>query len=326
MLSNKTSVIIVTYNHKQYIDDCITSVLKNNPLEVILVDNSSTDGTPGFVEKKFPEVIVIRSSKNLGYGRGNNLGVEHAKGEYIVILNPDTRVKKGWLEELLKPLEKKDNLISTPKVVRSDGSVGWGDIEHFTGLTFARDLNEKSEKFEYLTGFSGSCFAIKREDYLKLGGFDENFFIYMDDAEFFWRLHTKGFKILYTLTSVIYHHHTLKVPPEKIYHLEKGRYMILRKYLSWRWYFFLIPSLLMTEILTGGYSLFNGSEGIKFKLKAVKDGLNTKIKKIDCNERKLLKSLDWKIPEDQLTYNIFDKTFKKIANAIYWINYKVIKK
>jgi GT2 family glycosyltransferase len=319
-------VIIVTYNHKQYIYDCITSVLKNNPLEVIVVDNSSTDGTTDFVEKKIPEVIVIRNSKNLGYGGGNNLGVERAKGEYIVILNPDTIVEDGWLEELLKPLEEKDDLISTPKVVRSDGSAVWGNIEHFTGLTFARDLNENSEKFEYLNGFSGSCFAIKREDYLKLGGFDENFFIYMDDAEFSWRLHTKGFKILYIPTSIIHHHHTLKVPPEKLYHLEKGRYMILRKYLSAKWYFFLIPSLLMTEILTCGYSLLNGSEGIKFKLKAVKDGLNINIKKIDCNERKLLKSLDWKIPEDQLTYNIFDKTFKKIANAIYWINYKVIKK
>jgi GT2 family glycosyltransferase len=319
-------VIIVTYNHKQYIYDCITSVLKNNPLEVIVVDNSSTDGTTDFVEKKIPEVIVIRNSKNLGYGGGNNLGVERAKGEYIVILNPDTIVEDGWLEELLKPLEEKDDLISTPKVVRSDGSAVWGNIEHFTGLTFARDLNENSEKFEYLNGFSGSCFAIKREDYLKLGGFDENFFIYMDDAEFSWRLHTKGFKILYIPTSIIHHHHTLKVPPEKLYHLEKGRYMILRKYLSAKWYFFLIPSLLMTEILTCGYSLLNGSEGIKFKFKAVKDGLNINIKKIDCNERKLLKSLDWKIPEDQLTYNIFDKTFKKIANAIYWINYKVIKK
>ena len=328
-LSNKASVIIVTYNHKRYMKECLASVLANDPLEVIVVDNGSTDGTPEFIEENFLDVKAIRSPRNIGYGGGNNLGVKHAKGEYVVILNPDTKVDKNWLDELLKCLEKEEKLITTPKILTYDGSKinTCGNIDHFTGLTFTRGLNENPEKFnefEYLSGLSGACFAMRREDYLELGGFDENFFSYMEDAEFSWRAHAKGFKILYVPTSIVYHDYDLKVPSKKIYHLEKGRYIILRKYLTWKELLLMLPSLLATEILTWGYSLLNGVDGVKFKIKGIKEGITVKVEKVNCDRKKLLKSLDWKIPEEQLSYSAVDRAIKKIANFVYWMNYKVI--
>ncbi len=102
----KVSVIIVTYNHRKYIGQCLESVIEQKPYEVVVVDNGS-DGTAEYVIRNFPSVKVIKPEKNLGYAGGNNLGVRHARGEYIVILNPDTVVEKGWLEELVKPLEKR---------------------------------------------------------------------------------------------------------------------------------------------------------------------------------------------------------------------------
>ncbi|ASJ03593.1 glycosyl transferase [Thermococcus profundus] len=328
-LSKKASVIIVTYNHKEYLKECLGSVLMNDPLEVIVVDNGSTDGTVELIEKEFPQIKLIKSSRNLGYGGGNNLGVRHARGEYVVILNPDTKVEKNWLEELLNPLTKSEHLITTPKILLYDGSAinTVGNIVHFTGLTFTRGYLESPEKYskpEYLSGISGACFAMLREDYLKLGGFDENFFAYNEDGEFSWRAHAWGFRILYVPTAVVYHDYELKVPPEKIYHLEKGRYIILRKYLGWRELLLILPSLIMTEILTWGYSILNGISGVKFKIKGLKDGITMKVEKIGCNKKKLLKKLDWKVPEEQLSYSVVDMAMKKIANIIYWLNYKVI--
>ena len=281
------------------------------------------------LKKIFPQVNLIKSSKNLGYSGGNNLGVRYAKGKYAVILNPDTRAEKNWLEELLKPLEKEERLIATPKILTYDGSRinTCGNIEHFTGLTFTRGLNdnpERFDKFEYLSGFSGACFAMRKEDYLRLGGFDESFFSYMEDAELSWRANAKGFKILYVPTSIVYHDYELKVPSKKIYHLEKGRYIILRKYLTWKELLLMLPSLVMTEILTWGYSILNGVEGVRFKIKGMKEGITVKVEKVNCDRRKLLKNLDWKIPEEQLSYNIVDRIIKKIANFIYWMNYRMV--
>lgn len=328
MLSNKASVIIVTYNHKKYMRGCLSSVLSNNPLEVIVIDNGSTDGTPEFIEENFPKVKVIRSPRNLGYSGGNNLGVEHAKGEYVVILNPDTKVEENWLEELLKPLVKSKRLITTPKILLYDGSAinTAGNIVHFTGLTFTRGYLEPPKEYdkpEYLSGISGACFAMRRDEYLQLGGFDENFLAYNEDGEFSWKAHARGFKILYIPTSIVYHDYTLKVPPQKIYHLEKGRYIILRKYLTARQRLAILPSLIMSEILTWGYAVLNGPSGIKFKLKAIFDGLKAEVNKIDASEE-ILQGLDSQIPEDQLSCTSIDRVIKRIANRIYEWNYRVI--
>ena len=103
----RASVIIVNYNGREYLEECLHLLLNKDcrDYEVILVDNASTDGSAEYVEQAFPEVLVIRNEVNQGFGQGNNVGVQWAKGEYLAFLNPDTVVELGWLEALIAALE-----------------------------------------------------------------------------------------------------------------------------------------------------------------------------------------------------------------------------
>ena len=329
-MNGLASVIIVTYNHKKYLEHCINSVLKQDyPYEVIVVDNCSHDGSVQLVKEKYPNVKLIESPENKGYGAGNNLGVRQAIGEYIAILNPDTIVENGWLRELVKPLEN-ENIITTSKILSYDGSVinTCGNINHFTGLTFTRGLGDEPgayQKSEYVSGFSGCCFAMRRRDFLEIGGFDENFFTYNEDSDLSWHAHLEGFEIVFVPASVVRHDYSLKVSPEKIYHLENGRYMILRKYFSWKDFLVLSPSLTMAEVLTFGYAARNGWNGVKYKLKAIKDGLTIKVNRERGDKSELFKSLSVTIPVEQLTFNKAEKIFKIFANKIFEWNFRVIR-
>ena len=329
-MNSLASVIIVTYNQRRYLETCINSVLKQDyPHEIIVVDNCSEDDSVQFLKERFPEVKLIENIKNVGYGAGNNLGVKQAMGEYAVILNPDTVVEKDWLQELIKPLDNNEKIITTPKILLYDGSAinTCGNINHFTGLTFTRGLNEKIDRYgapEFISGISGCCFAVKKSNFDELGGFDKNLFVYNEDADLSWRAHLKNFKILYVPTSKVRHDYKLKVLPEKIYHLEKNRYIILRKYFSWKDFFLLSPSLIMAEILTFGYGARYGQEGIKYKFKALKDGFSIKVNKEQGDKRELFKSLSTVIPVEQLTFNKVEKILKILANKIFELNFKVM--
>ena len=326
MLDN-TSIIIVTHNHKEYLEKCLDSIPPN--VEVIVVDNISTDGTQQIIVEKYPHVKLIKSQDNLGYGKGVNLGVKNTDKEYIVILNPDTWFKPESIIELIKPLENDKNIVTTPKTLLYDESKinTCGNVNQFTGLGFARGLGEEITKFnenEHISGLSGVCFAIERENFLKIGGFDESIFLYMEDTELSWKINANNLKILYISEAIIYHDYTLKVPAEKIYNLEMGRYIILRKYFTWKEFAMFMPSLILTELFTWGYALLKGYDGLKFKTKAVKEGLSVNIEKNDCDRKQLLESLDIKFPSNQSSHNLLNNHVKRISNLIYFMNYALI--
>lgn len=331
-LERNASIVIVTYNHEKYIKKCILSIVRSSsPKEIIVVDNNSQDSTVKILAsltKKYPFIRVIRNKKNVGFGTANNIGVRKTKGEYIIFLNPDTYVTRGWLKKLLEPFKHADRLVTTPKILTFEGKINTcGLLLHFTGLGFVRGWLEDPQKFnerEFLHGVSGACFAIRKEDYIRLGGFDESFFVYMDDVEFSWRLSAKGFRILLVPSSIVYHDYSLKTSPQKIYYLEKGRYIILRKYFDKTWLLFFLPSLLVTEILSFGYCFLNGRDYVYFKLKALRDGLRAEVNKVKCSRKKLLKSMVWKIPNEFFGKSV-TSVVEPIANFIYLMNYLLSK-
>jgi len=324
------SVIIVTYNHRSFIGACIDSVQRQDyPFEIIVVDNESTDGTPEFIRGTYPAIQLIRN-ENTGYGAGNNLGVRYAKGEYVVVLNPDTIVEKDWLRNLISPIQPDPAVITTPKILLYDGSAinTCGNINHFTGLTFTRGLNEPPESWNReipVSGVSGACFAIKRDTFLRFGGFDERFFLYNEDSELSWRAYRYHCTIRYVPSSVVRHNYSLSVIPGKIYHLEKGRYLILKEYLSPKFALIFLPSLLTAELLTFGYALSFGREGLSAKCRAISEGIRLPKDSPEYIDSRVLTHLEEKIPDDQLVGGILGRGFVRLCNVVFSWNFAVFR-
>ncbi|MBU4076011.1 MAG: glycosyltransferase family 2 protein [Euryarchaeota archaeon] len=118
------SVIIVNYNGKQYLKNCLSSLSAQSypAIEVIFVDNASSDGSVEYVRKEFPSVRIIESKKNLGFAKGNNLGIREARGELIATLNNDTEVSSRWLEELVSAMnsDKKVGMCASKMLFMKD--------------------------------------------------------------------------------------------------------------------------------------------------------------------------------------------------------------
>ena len=270
------SVIVVNYNGRSHLDACLRSVLTNSgrDVELILVDNQSDDGSADYVIDNYPQVQVIKNQNN-GYGAGNNLAASVALGTYLVFLNPDTYVTPGWLDSLLLPLAANEQIgLTTPKIALMNDPLHLntaGNDVHVSGLTLCRGMGESVDAFGETTvvsAVSGAAFAIRRELFEQLGGFDADFFLYMEDTDLSLRARLAGFRCLYVPRSVVYHDYTLQFGPNKTYYQERNRYLMLLKNLRWRTLLLMLPALLVTEGLTWGFVLMQEPARFANKLRA----------------------------------------------------------
>jgi GT2 family glycosyltransferase len=330
-MDNSVSIIIVAYNHKEYLEKCIGSIdMQDYPHEIIIVDNGSTDGTAEFIENIYPAIQLIRN-KNTGFGAGNNLGVKYTTGVYVVFLNPDTLVEENWLRNLIAPIRLDSRVITTPKILLYNRSAinTCGNINHITGLTFTRGLLEPPQsrnQQEEVSGISGACFAMRKEEFIRIGGFDERFFLYNEDSEFSWRAHYFNNPILYVPSSVIHHDYSLNVSLQKMYYLEKGRYLILKTYFSWKMSVILMPSLIVAEILTFGYATRFGWTGIACKIRAFYDGLILTRSSLHRKGTEIIEHLETQIPTDQLVSNPIEHAVLRMCNHLFSWNYVIYKR
>jgi len=211
------SIIIVNYNGKHYLEECLSSLggsdYPRDRIEVILVDNASTDGSFEYVKKKFPNVRILQLNKNYGFCKPNNEGVKIAKGEYVVFLNNDTAVDKKWLSELVKGvLSDKDVVSCASKMLyyqRKEIINTAGGKITIIGGGFYRGYGdkdgEKYNKFEY-TGFGcGAGVLVKKVFFEKIGGFDEDYYAACEEHDLGWKSWLYGYKVLYVPTAVMYH-------------------------------------------------------------------------------------------------------------------------
>ncbi len=214
----KVSVIIVSYNAKIYLEQCLSSVeaaLKNTDGEIIVVDNASPEKTVDFVRDKFPNVQFIESKENLGFAKANNLGVEKARGEYVLILNPDTLIPENLFTELIPYAESvKDmgalgvRLIDANGKFHPESKRNIPSIQNTFGKLFAGLVDKKKTKGYYKTDVGefeiapcevlvGAFMLLKKEVYQNARGFDERYFMYGEDIDLSYSLIRKGYTNYY---------------------------------------------------------------------------------------------------------------------------------
>jgi GT2 family glycosyltransferase len=198
------SVIIVNYNGKHLLRGCLTAVLSQayDRFEVVVVDNASTDDSAGYLQTDFPGVTLIRSQRNIGFAGGNNLGVLHAKGELIVLLNNDTIVAEGWLQGLVDAV--------TPSSIAIAGSLirTEGIREHYYekngSLNFlGHNIMRKFDRPEN-TFFAGGASLIFKRDILGFP-FDDEYFLYLEDVYLSLRARFLGRSVIQTPASRVRH-------------------------------------------------------------------------------------------------------------------------
>lgn len=214
----ETSVIVLNHNGKQHLGPCLTSLLEldypKDRLEIILVDNGSSDGSVAWVAERFPDVKIVALDDNLGFCAGNNRGAEAAQGEYIAFLNNDTRVHSQWLKELVRlPMQQPEIVSTAARILDWEGKVidFAGATMNFHGFAFQRHFGFPAqdarmyEQEEPILFACGGSMLIKRDIFLAVGGFDEDYFIYFEDADLGWRLWLMGYQVWFVPSAVSYH-------------------------------------------------------------------------------------------------------------------------
>lgn len=240
-----------------------------------MVDNASRDGSAQYVASRYPEITLIRNRTNLGFPAANNRAAYQAQGRYLAFLNPDTEVEPGWLESLITALQEQPGvgLVTAQILLMHDTNRinACGNDLHLTGFTLCRALGNKRHFDDNLTevgAVSGAAFAIRRELYEALGGFDESFFLYMEDSDLSLRARLAGYRCLYVPSARIYHDYRLCFGLEKIYYQERNRYAMLLKAFRWPTLLVMVPALALGEMVAWGFVLLCNPQRWGDKLRA----------------------------------------------------------
>lgn len=223
------SVIIVNYNVCHFLEHCLRSVwkaLEGMDAEVIVVDNASTDTSAALLPKEFPGVQFIWLKENLGFGKANNLAMEKARGEYFLVLNPDTLIPEHFFKQFLEKQEThKINGATGFRMIDGSGAYlpeskrgfpdGMTSFFKMSGLVRLFPRHPRIAKY-YLGHLSptedheveilaGACMMIPAKVYHKVGGFDEAFFMYGEDIDLSYRISVAGFSNYYLAEPSLVH-------------------------------------------------------------------------------------------------------------------------
>lgn len=210
----RTTVIVLNWNGKDLLEECLSSLWKqtDRDFEVLLVDNGSVDGSVSFVRDHFPWVKVLALPENLGFAKGNNVGMRRVSTDRIALLNNDTRVDERWLERLNDALDAHPEVgLCASKMLnyfRPDTIDSAGD-QLGVGLAFQRGTGEKDGEAyadqRYVFGACAGAALYRRELLQEVGLFDESFGTNYEDVDLSFRAQIAGWRCLYVPDAIVYH-------------------------------------------------------------------------------------------------------------------------
>ena len=238
------SVITVNYNQSQVTFDLLASLRKITypNIEIIVVDNASPNDNPDSIKRNYPEITLIKSSKNLGFAGGNNLGIEKSTGDYLLFINNDTEVPAGFMEPLVAffqthpdagVVSPKIRYHHTPEMIQY---AGYSELNPYTIRNFSigyKEIDKSQYDTDCQTAFGhGAAMMVPRKVIEKVGMMPDIYFLYYEEIDWGWKIRKAGYQNYYVGNSVIFHKESIstgKNSPLKTYYMARNRILFTRR-------------------------------------------------------------------------------------------------
>jgi GT2 family glycosyltransferase len=246
-MPRSAAVAIPCWNGRRWLEGCLESVLAQSrpPEELIVVDNGSTDGSAQYVRERFGTARVLELGRNTGFAGGANAGLRAATSEAVALVNQDVRLEPDWLERACRALDEAPRAasVATKMLDLGDPSLVYdaGDILRRDGACEQRGRFERDDgRFDEPGEIFGACAGAalyRREAVLDAGGFDERFFLYLEDADLALRLRLAGWTCVYEPAVALHAGEGSAGPPERPVHawVERNTLLLVARAYPWRW-------------------------------------------------------------------------------------------
>jgi GT2 family glycosyltransferase len=269
----EVSVIVLNYNGRSWLERCLSALAAQTgpPIEVILVDNGSSDDSVAFARSRFPWVRTVALDHNVGFAGGNNVGAHEARATLLAFLNNDTEVDAGWVGCLKAALDARPEAgLATSRVVYlhdPDVIDSAGDGYVRSGGGFKRGHGQSAHRFADATEVFGACGAacmIRRDLFEQLGGFDEDFFLVYEDVDLSYRAQLLDYRVLYVPGAVVRHAGSATMGTAgrvSVFHGQRNLEWVYLKNTPWPLLWRSLPAHVAYAVAGGAYLAASGHLG-----------------------------------------------------------------
>lgn len=262
----RAALVILNWNGQHLLERYLPNVIEHTPntVDLFVADNGSTDDSIRFLTANYPDIRIIRLEKNLGFAGGYNQALSKIEADIYILLNSDIEVTENWVDPCLKMFEVHENLGALQPKIRSllnreyfEYAGAAGGFIDILGYPFCRgrlfntlekDNGQYDESAEIFWA-TGAALFVRADLFHDLGGFDRRFFAHMEEVDLCWRIQNKGYKVMYTPDSTVYHLGGGSLPksnPQKTKYNFRNNLWMLAKLMPAKWFYtLLIPRLLM---------------------------------------------------------------------------------